>query len=361
MAPTKQLIVALAVSAVALASGVEPSLISLTSAAEAQPKAASGQQPQTADEWLSQMMFATRALNYRGDFIYVQDFAVEAMSIVHSAGPSGERQRVTTLSGPWREVVVTEDGTTQVNPGQQITLDPENRLRHSPFPISLPQDLTALSEYYRFELLHRGRTASRETQIVAITPKDGLRFGYRLWLDMETAMVLRAALFDQHGRIVEQLMFTRFEPDGFGTVTDRQPSLEDSSQPLAAPANPDAAPSTTLANQGSGAEGSAADAAEALALRWQLTELPAGFTKVLHNRYRTSEERVIEHFVLSDGLATVSVFLETLQSDQLLLHGPSQVGAMSIFGREIDDHQLMVMGEVPMKTVKSIAFAVSPR
>ena len=63
----------------------------------------------------------------------------------------------------------------------------------------------------------------------------------------------------------------------------------------------------------------------------------------------------------SDGLATVSVFIEKLRKDMAPMHGYSLVGAVNAFSWVAHEHQVTVVGEVPKATVRRIAGAVAPQ
>ena len=69
----------------------------------------------------------------------------------------------------------------------------------------------------------------------------------------------------------------------------------------------------------------------------------------------------VEHQVFSDGLASVSVFIEKLGSVEDRLEGTSSMGAMSAYGRVMDDYQVTVVGEVPLATVRGIGESVTRR
>lgn len=296
-----------------------------------------------AKQWLERMVEATQTLNYEGTFIYVQGPHIEAMRIVHGSTPEGERQRLFSLNGPPREVVVANNSVICLLPKQQATFANPDSLR-SPFPLSIPREIGRLESHYQFEILGADRIAGLEARIIAIKPRDAWRFGYRLWLDQRNAMVLRSVLLDDRGHPLEQLMFTDFQV---------KPHIDEAAfQSLAlpegsSPANPnfaDASPST-----GEPVKESA----------WRVEQLPAGFVKVLHNRFAESAgRRSTEHLVFTDGLATISVFLEKLDGALALLQGASQFGSMNAFGKAVEGYQVLVVGEVPTATVQRIATAI---
>lgn len=156
-------------------------------------------------------------------------------------------------------------------------------------------------------------------------------------------MVLRSALLDQSGQVLEQLMFTDFAVREPGDLPDEAP--------LPSFYQREVSDGTTSGPQPSPAEESA----------WSLGELPPGFRQILHNRYTDAgPDQITEHMVLSDGLATVSVFLEPLAPDsEAVLDGFSRMGAMNAYGVTRANHQIMVVGEVPELTVRAIATALA--
>ena len=57
-----------------------------------------------------------------------------------------------------------------------------------------------------------------------------------------------------------------------------------------------------------------------------------------------------EHFIFSDGLATVSVYVQRL-NEKSDLSGVSRLGAARAVGRVFGDHEVIAVGEVPIKTL----------
>lgn len=318
-------------AALALAAG------SLPSTGWTQPAA------EEAKQWLERMIQATQTLNYQGTFIYVQGPHVEAMRIVHGHGAGGERQRLFSLNGPPREIVVANNSVTCLLPKRQATFSGD--YRRPSFPVSIPRELGRLEGHYEFEALGEDRIAGLDARVIVIKPKDAWRFGYRLWLDRRNAMVLRSALLDEHGYPIEQLMFTdlqvklQIDEDAFKS-SDLPPEVE-------APEVPNAGGAPAVAGE------------PVTQSAWRVGPLPDGFVKVLHNRFAEASGRhPTEHMVFADGLATISVFLEKLDGAPPLLQGGSQLGSMNAFGTQVDGHQVLVVGEVPAATVQHIAASI---
>ncbi|MDG4555393.1 MAG: MucB/RseB C-terminal domain-containing protein [Candidatus Competibacter sp.] len=300
-----------------------------------------------ARHWLERMIQATQTLNYEGTFIYVQGPHVEAMRVIHGGGPKGERQRLFSLNGPLREILVTDNSVTCLLPKQHATFGGDG-YGGSRFPLSVPRELGRLEGHYEFETLGKDRIAGLETQVIAIKPRDAWRFGYRLWLDRHNGMLLRSILLDGQGFPVEQIMFTDFQI---------KPRIDDEAFKSPSLSSEDASPPEADRNSSDGQPPSTVEPVTRSA--WRVSQLPDGFVKVLHNRFIKDPSRhVTEHMVFADGLATISVFLERLDGAPALLQGGSQLGSMNAFGKLLDGHQILVVGEVPAETVQRIAAAI---
>lgn len=315
----------------ALAAGSSPS------ADCAQPTA------EEAKQWLERMIQATHALNYEGTFVYVQGPHVEAMRVVHGGGPENERQRLFSLNGAPREILLANDKVTCVLPKQHATFVDDGYQR-SRFPLSIPRELGRLESHYDFAVLGDDRIAGLEARVVAIQPRDAWRFGYRLWLDRQNGMLLRSVLLDDKDYPIEQLMFTDLQVKPQIDETAFGSSLLPGEAVLSTPT-----------------EGAQLPAGVPVAhSAWSVLQLPVGFVKVSHNRFAgVSGRQPTEHMVFADGLATVSVFLERLDGAAPLLQGASQLGSMNAFGTKVADYQVLVVGEVPAATVEHIAASVS--
>ncbi|MBL8260272.1 MAG: MucB/RseB C-terminal domain-containing protein [Candidatus Competibacteraceae bacterium] len=304
----------------------------------------------TADEakrWLERMIEATQDLSYEGTFVYMQGPHVEAMRIIHSGDKGERKKRLVSLTGPLREIIATREGVRYLLPRQRARFS-SSGFRHAHFPISIPGELSRLTGQYDFETEGQDRTAGVETQIVAIKPRDGWRYGYRLWLDRRNGMLLRSMLLDERGQPIEQLMFT-----------DLQLKSRIDEAVFEPPVATERAELTSAAQVASGAANPLAEIPGAPPA-WNVARVPAGFEKVLHQRFaETAGQALNEHMVFSDGMATVSVFVERLGPEKSLLEGRSYLGAMNAFGVRRADYQILAVGEVPADTVQTIAASVS--
>ncbi|MDH3452201.1 MAG: MucB/RseB C-terminal domain-containing protein [Gammaproteobacteria bacterium] len=289
-----------------------------------------------ARQWLDRMSVAMQSLNYQGTFVYLHGGEIETMRIVHSRDQSGERERLLSLNGEAREVIRDNNTVTCIWPGTRAVTVSKARPR-KPFPSTIP-DAERLEAHYRIVTQGESRIAGMQTRVIAIQPRDEFRYGYRIWLDRETNLLLRSDLLDNAGRPVEQVMFTELQvlehipPERFKPIltgTGYTWTSEDSDAQM----TPDP--------------------------MWNVQRLPPGYAMTRRDKKPIMpDDNGVEHMVYSDGLATVSVFIEPLSDSQQRLEGASRMGAVNVFGAVERDYQITVVGEVPAATVQYIAQSV---
>jgi len=288
--------------------------------------------------WLQKIQEATQKLSYTGTFVYQHGTRSETSRITRFAGTDTERLEV--LDGIPRELVRTRDTVRCYLPESHV-VKVERRIQGATperFPALLPEQLDTLMRHYDISLGEMRRIGGFDCRAVVLTPRDNLRYGYRLYADSKTGMLVRAATVDAAGNVVEQFMFTQLV---IGNVTP------DMVRPRSAAASwrvedAQAAP-TRLAGWGLSAE------------------LP-GFRKVVELKRRMGEAKPVGQVVYSDGLAAVSVFIEPLEGRREPARtGLSSMGAIHMYTREVANHMVTVVGEAPAASVQRIANAVEYR
>jgi sigma-E factor negative regulatory protein RseB len=293
----------------------------------------------TARQWLEKMIKAVNELNYQGTFVYLHGNQLETMRIAHAVYDGKIREQLISLNGAPREVMRDQDSVTCVMPeSEKISID--KRPLSKEFFSLLPDELSRLEANYRFLGLGRGRVAERETTVVAIVPKDGLRYGYRFFLDLESALPLKADLMNEQGKAVEQTMFTQLEI-GIAEIIEREQGVESTlTKKLKLP---EAGRGKTLSKQSDD---------------WEFKSLPAGFELSMRNSMPAPDgEQTVEQYVLSDGLASLSVFIEPVGHGESL-EGVSRLGAINAWGGQRYGYQLTAVGEVPAATLLGIVEAM---
>jgi sigma-E factor negative regulatory protein RseB len=157
-------------------------------------------------------------------------------------------------------------------------------------------------------------------------------------------MLLKSDLNDANGRPIEQVMFTRMAIESAIPAVALAPTLSGDSYAWYRQSGDDPA------------------VAETGTPHWVVTRIPAGFNlkHYLRKRIRPDGDAA-EHMVYSDGLATVSVYVEKIAAGEETLSGLSSMGAVNAFGSVVNGHQVVVVGEVPAETVEMMARSIESR
>ncbi|MDX1608667.1 MAG: MucB/RseB C-terminal domain-containing protein [Halofilum sp. (in: g-proteobacteria)] len=286
---------------------------------------------------LADMTETMRTGAYEGTIVYQQGASIDSMSLVHGWVDGKEHERLVTQTGEPFELIRAGEVVTCVWPEDQRALVSARTGRVS--PLRSLTELSELPEVYRARLAGDGRAAGRTARIVEILSRDDLRYSYRMWIDPGSRLLLRSDLVAPDGRVLERILFTEIRQLEQVTLSRFAPSLEG----VEYTRHPDP-----------GGDGS-----EVERPAWVASELPAGFRAVSHARRELSPGgEVVQQSVYSDGLASVSVFIEPPGEDTAPLEGVSRMGAVHAFGRSVDGHRVTVVGEVPGTTVRAIAEAV---
>ena len=298
--------------------------------------AAQAQAPETL-AWLRKMQDAAQKLSYTGTFVYQNAGRSETSRITRFVEASGgDIEKLEVMDGVPREIVRTKDTVRCYLPGARLVK--VDRRTERGFPALLPERISAVAKNYDISLGETRRIAGYDCQAVVLTPKDNLRYGYRLYADNASGMLLRAVTFDASGEQIEQFMFTQL---AIGGVT------RDMVKPRHASRN------WRIED---------AEASPARAAGWGLSSELPGFHKVVELKRRLSDSRPAAQMVYSDGLAAVSVFIEALEGrPEPVRPGLASMGAIHMYTREVANHVVTVVGEAPAASVQRIADAVEYR
>jgi len=290
-------------------------------------------------EWLERMNKALTSRNYVGVFTHMRGDRAETLRIIHRVKGKDVSERLLSLDGSEREFIREGDELTCYYPDRrQVVVErgsPESGL------LALPSLDEGDSNVYEIQGGERERLLGRKTRMVALTPRDEYRYGYRLWIDEETSMPLKTQLCDRSGKVIEQILFSNIDlperiPDSmFKPMVDASTFrwLRAERQQLALNSSP---------------------------ALWEAMRLPPGFrmaARAAQSMPGSSEP--VAHLVFTDGVASVSVFIEPRKADSpAQQQGAARVGSSSAFSTVVDGHQVTAVGEVPANTVQFIATQV---
>lgn len=291
-------------------------------------------------DWLMRLNQASQSQSFDGVFVYRNGEVMESVRILQKVEEGGRtRARMVALTGEAREVIRDDNRVTCILPAAGAVVVSKKKSGVSSYSVFQPsRDFDA---HYEMSVAGGERVAGRNTRLLQVTPRDGYRYGYRLYLDETTGFALRSELVSPKGRPLEQITFTSIEMPAVIEDAQLEPDLEGQGftwYTSEAPKSPES-PST-----------------------FDIGWLPPGFEMADRQTDPAGAGRMpVEHAVYTDGLTTISVFIEDIKGDDDALKGSSSMGAVNAFGRMLDTYQVTVVGEVPEMTVRKVAQSVARR
>ena len=284
---------------------------------------------------------AARALSYQGVFVCQTGQKSKAVQITHFFNGQGEYSRNIVLDGSPREVYSQNNDTVIFSPkNQKIVV--EKRRGQSMFPAILPTSMEAIKQNYTLKPAEPEKVAGRDAQVLILEPKDALRYSYRFWIDNEYGLLLKSVMFNNRNEAIESIGFSQLAMLKKVDLDWFQPKIDNKKNYVM---EEDSA--ITIAENPSSSD-------------WTIKALPAGYRKIDQMRRVVHGKPVpVTHLIFSDGLATVSLFIEPVAKSvkPKIIH--SVVGNTSFYTNTADGYQVTAVGEVPEATVAQIAQAVA--
>lgn len=294
---------------------------------------------ESGQEWLERMGAALNNASYVGEFLSESADRTERLSITHRVRDGVVSERLVSLTGHGRELVRENDEVVVYLPDQKLAII-ERRSGRSDLMGALPQFEGRIASWYKVDWVGRETLDDfGPTAVVAVRPLDGYRFGYRLWIDVDSHMPVRSDLTDGSGRVIERLRFTKLRFDDNIPDSAFEPAVDRSKLRWVrqSPQSSEEAPA------------------------WRAAQVPPGFRLSVSGMQALAGSGVpVNHYVYSDGLATVSVFIQAPAPGKPPVQGTTRSGVASAFTTVVDGHQVTAVGEVPPRTLKYIATGLRP-
>ena len=331
---------------------------------------AAAQTPGTPGEWLRRMDSAFRQLNYDGVFShYTLENAghtygsatvaggtarwsrtrarvrLATFRVVHMIVDGVERERISYQSGPQREILRTGDQVMcLLRPGDRLP-NLEGTLPSGLYGRGFARNFAEVGRYYDVAFGTPDRVAGRPAVALDVAPRDEDRFGYKLWLDERTGLLLRSELRDPAGSKLEIFEFTTVRFGDAVAAADLRPQMEGAlTRHLSSAAN-DAAASTNAAPA-----------------PWRPRWVPPGFRMTGTDVFRPGDRDAgVNTLRFSDGLAAFSVFIEPMPAagaGSLVSRAGATLALTHLTPSAHGDHLITVVGEVPIATARRIARGV---
>jgi sigma-E factor negative regulatory protein RseB len=299
-------------------------------------------------QWLERMNQALTTRNYDGTFSHWHGGKVEMLRIIHRVQDGAVAERLVSLDGSGREFIRRGPDLACYLPDKKTVLvekRPADESLLGGFPAVNQQTTT----FYDIQEVARTRLNRRDTHLITVTPKDEFRYGYRLWIDESTGMPLKTQLCDGRGRVIEQIVFASL------TLSSRIPDSA---------FKPEVSTDGFQWLRNESAPGK--ESPENASLVWNALKLPPGFKMAARSaQVMPGSTDPVSHLVFSDGLASVSVFVEvktkTKESsgEETVTEESARLGSSSVYSTMMGGRKVTAVGEVPPATVRSIASSFS--
>ena len=294
-------------------------------------------------EWLTRMHAASRRRNYIGTFVVSSGATMSSAKIWHVCDGELQVERVESLSGDPRSTFRRNDQVITFLPHSRVAIA-EKRESLGLFPELLRATDPSIAQFYSAQEDGSERVAGHEADIVQLQAKDGLRFGYRIWSEKSSGMLMKVQTLDVDGSVLEQSAFSELQMDAPVSVNKLMRMMDNTDGYRV---DRPALIKTTAAAEG-----------------WSMKNAVAGFRPIsCHKRPLAGGDSAKStgtmQWVFSDGLASVSLFVEAFDTRRHKVEGVMAMGATHALTRRMSDKSgewwLTVIGEVPRNTLAAFA------
>lgn len=293
-----------------------------------------------APQIIQRMLAAADALTYRGHVVQIEGDQAQSLHILHRAGTDGGLDRIRSLQGTYWELRREGQNCRVALSAARPAHD--EALVAAAFASLLPRQLLKLADFYEFSLVGSGRLADRPADFTLARPRDQYRFAYLLGTDSATGLLLKASLIDDHGNVLRQIFFV--DLDLVKTLDDAEWLQEAGSTPAL-----------------QWTEHTLGQRPSAGTIPWTIGTLPPGFGVNGYIRRQSPDSgQDVEQLTISDGLATVSVFIDSPPPGEQSLLGAGRVQAIPAFGAQVSGRHVTALGAAPMATLQQVVEALMP-
>ena len=292
---------------------------------------------------LDRIQAAARHENYEGVFVFQHGNFVQSSRIAHySTHADGEFESVESLDGQPRKLLRHDDDLYTFVPDRHICVV-EKRLNKDSFPSLISESGAQVLSVYDPKLLGADRVAGLDAQVIELDPKDAFRFAYKLWADAKSGLLLRVQTLDTSGQVLAQVAFTQVR--------------------VGVPAQKAGIAAGMRASSGWTLVRPPVSPVDMQAQGWRMAPDVPGFHQIrelrrlMAARDPNAAPIPVDQAVFSDGLSTISVFVEPAEGNSRK-EGAGSTGATHVLVTRYRDYWITVLGEVPQATLQRFASAI---
>ncbi|MFC4485901.1 MucB/RseB C-terminal domain-containing protein [Tepidiphilus baoligensis] len=276
-------------------------------------------------------------IDYHGTVVLQIGDRVQTLRVTHMNKEGKRVEWVEVLEGEPRETVRIGEEVRCFLPEEKLVLM-DRAAGGSGVPYHPRGSVGRIEASYQIEPLGEGREAGREVVGIRFVPRDALRFGQEWWIDKESGIVLKRTIWDEAPvRVLETQFFSDFRVTGLPDVAQvrRKFGAHEDWQRI-------------------DLRGRRIEAADT---GWAFTVMPAGFELEAVFQRRGPSGKTITQWQIGDGLASVSVFFEPWDGDEIG-EKTDDFGATKVVRRREPGALRTAMGEVPDVTLRALLDAM---
>ena len=302
--------------------------------------------PEEAKQLLERLSKSLRQVNFNTSFVVVKNNQAEPYHWLHGiveeqvstdaeTKKNIELEILALLNGPRRDILRINNIVSYIEP-EYAPYSISSEQISGPIPSVFGQDISILENNYHFVSVGKNRILGRAAQLIRIVPKDSHRYGYWLWLDQESSLLLKLAVITREGKLLEQIQFTHL--DITDTISENLKQLQLAELPQI----------IDVTSQ-----------QEYTDLMWQVNWLPNGFEPVKSDRHRiNNSKQAVEFMLFNDGLVDISVYVNPSKEKQRAIELASD-GATIMLSQVISNIEVSVVGKIPLETAEKIVNSVT--
>jgi sigma-E factor negative regulatory protein RseB len=295
--------------------------------------------------WLERIQSAARTQSYSGTYVVMSLAGMTTSRITQICRGGDTLEQLELMDGAQRTQIRHNDLVHTLLPERKLAYV-ERREALDTFPRLTPAENSRLVDFYDLKRLGEDRVAGLNSRVALLQPRDGFRFGYKLWVDDKTGLLLKSQVIGSHGEVLEQVAFSEVN---FNPPPSQGERIRAAMRRAEGYRVEQVTPVKTDAKQ----EG------------WRLrTEVP-GFKEIgCYKRLMTpdgnpdAKPRQVMQWVFSDGMASVSVFAEPFVREWHQKEGIMVMGASHSLSVRKGDWWITVLGEVPPAALRAFASGI---
>lgn len=285
-------------------------------------------------QWLKNVSHAMKTRSYHGSVVFMKHGQIDTMKYQHAVENGVELERLVSLNSPLREITRNSGEISCLYKETSQKVESHHPIGRS-FIVNLPLNPEQVSSQYLLAVAGQEMIAMRPAQIIAILPKDELRYARKIWVDTATWLPLKVEVYGLDGRSLEQVLFTELVVDADNSSSQTEQNVHSQHH-----------------------HEFKVDAFENSA--YQLNNLPAGFEKIFFTRTSMQQsKKQVDHLLVSDGFSNISIYFEVKGNKGV--DGLRSLGPVNSYSRVLGDLQITAMGEAPMETIQLVANSVDLR